>query len=87
MSTTREVVREIARVARDLSKGHPLTQELSAELFAQKGIGASESGSQQHSSNSRRVGWRVCRKSGYKRIKAHGTYHVQLQTLYTPSQL
>jgi len=40
MSTTREVVREKARVARDLIKSHPLTPELSAELFAQKGIGA-----------------------------------------------
>jgi len=29
-----------ARVARDLIKSHPLTPELSAELFAQKGIGA-----------------------------------------------
>jgi len=27
-------------VARDLIKSHPLTPELSAELFAQKGIGA-----------------------------------------------
>jgi len=40
MSATREVVREKARVARDLIKSHPLTPELSAELFAQKGIGA-----------------------------------------------
>ena len=40
MSATREVVREKARVARDLIKSHPLTLELSAELFAQKGIGA-----------------------------------------------
>jgi len=40
MSTTREVVREIARVARDLIKSYPLTPELSAELFAQKGMGA-----------------------------------------------
>jgi len=39
MSDTREVVREEARVARDLIKSHPLTPELSAELFAQKGIG------------------------------------------------
>jgi len=38
MSATREVVREKARVARDLTKRHPLTPELSAELFAQKGI-------------------------------------------------
>ena len=40
MSATREVVREKARVARDLMKSHPLTPELSAELFAQKEIGA-----------------------------------------------
>ena len=39
MSATREVVRDKARVARDLIKSHQLTQELSAELFAQKGIG------------------------------------------------
>jgi len=40
MSATREVVREKARVARDLSKNHPLMPELSAGLFAQKGISA-----------------------------------------------
>jgi len=40
MSATREVVRGKARVARDVIKSHPLTPELSAELFAQKGIGA-----------------------------------------------
>jgi len=40
MSATREVVREKARVLRDLIQCHPLTPELSAELFAQKGIGA-----------------------------------------------
>jgi len=40
MSVTREVIRYKARVARDLIKSHPLTPELSAELFAQKGIGA-----------------------------------------------
>jgi len=40
ISATREVVRQKARVARDLIKSHPLTPELSAELFAQKGIGA-----------------------------------------------
>jgi len=40
MSATREVVREKAKVARDLIKSHPLTPELSAKLFAQKGIGA-----------------------------------------------
>jgi len=40
VSATREVVRAKARVARDLFKNHPLTPELSAELFAQKEIGA-----------------------------------------------
>jgi len=40
MSATIEVVREKARMARDLIKTNPLTQDLSAELFAQKGIGA-----------------------------------------------
>ena len=39
-SATREVVRKKARVARDLIKCHPLTPELSSELFAQKEIGA-----------------------------------------------
>ena len=39
-ATLRLLVREKARVARDLFKSHPLTPELSAELFAQKGIGA-----------------------------------------------
>jgi len=40
MSATREVVREKAKVAHYLINSHPLTPELSAELFAQKGIGA-----------------------------------------------
>ena len=40
MSATRDVVCEKARVARDRIKSHSLTPELSAELFAQKGIGA-----------------------------------------------
>ena len=40
MSATREVVRENARVARDVIKSHSLTPELSAKLFAQKRIGA-----------------------------------------------
>jgi len=40
MSATREIVREKVRVARDLIKSHPLTPELSAKLFAQKGIDA-----------------------------------------------
>jgi len=39
-SFTREVVREKARVERDLIKSHPLIPRLSTELFAQKGIGA-----------------------------------------------
>jgi hypothetical protein len=34
MNATREVVREKARVARDLIHSHPLTPELSAELLA-----------------------------------------------------
>ena len=38
LSATREVVREKARVVRDLIKSHPLTPELSAELFTQKRI-------------------------------------------------
>ena len=85
MSVTRDIIREKARVARDLIKSHPLTPKLSAELFAQKGM--APSGSRQPSSNGRRVSWRVCKKSGYKRIKTHGTYHGQAQTLCTPSQL
>jgi len=40
MSATRKVVREKARVARDLNKSQPLTPELSAKHFAQKGISA-----------------------------------------------
>jgi len=40
MSPIRELVREKARVARDIIKCHSLTPELFAELFAQKGIGA-----------------------------------------------
>jgi len=42
MSATRQVVREKVRVARDVIKSHPLPLllSLSAELFAQKGIGA-----------------------------------------------
>jgi len=40
LRATREVVREKARVARHLIKSHPLVPELSAEVFAQKGIGA-----------------------------------------------
>jgi len=34
-TTGKEVVREKARAARDPIKSHPLTPELSAELFAQ----------------------------------------------------
>jgi len=41
MSATRKLVREKARVARDLLKIQPLTPELSVELFAQKKIGDS----------------------------------------------
>ena len=38
LSATEEVVSEKVRVARDLIKSHPLTPELSAKLFAQKGF-------------------------------------------------
>jgi len=62
MSATREVVREKARVARDLIKSHPLTPELSAELFAQKGIGAFRFSATLM--NGRRVSWRVCKNLG-----------------------
>jgi len=31
--------------------------------------------------------WRVCRRSRFKRVQTYGTYHGQLQTLYTPFQL
>jgi len=86
MSPTREVVRENARAARDPIKSHPLTPELSAELFAQRKESA-PSGSRQPSSCGCRVSWRVCKKFGYKRIKTHGTYHDEPQTLCTPSQL
>jgi len=82
---TREVVRETARVARDLVKSHPLTPKLSDELFAQKGIGAFRfSAALIERSQSELEG---LQKSGYKRMKTLGTYHGQLQTLYTPSQL
>ena len=85
MSATREVVREKARVARDLIKRHPLTPELSAELFAQQGIGAFQfSAALIEWSQSKLEG---LKKSGYKRIKTHGTYHGQVQFLFTPSQL
>ena len=40
MRATREIVRGKARVTRNLIKTHPLTPELSAELFAQRGFGA-----------------------------------------------
>jgi len=70
MSAIREAVLEKARVARDLITSHPLTPELSAELFAQsRRKESAPSGSQQPSSNGHRVSWRVCRKSGYKRGK------------------
>jgi len=85
MSATREVVREKARVARDLIKSHPLTPEFSAELFAQKGI-------DDFRFSAALIGWSQSeleglQKSGYKCIKTHGTYHGQAQTLCTPSQL
>jgi len=85
MSVTREVVREKARVASDVIKSHPLTPELSAELFSQKGISAFWfSAALIEWSQSELEG---LRKSGYKRIKMHGTYHGQAQTICTPSQL
>jgi len=67
MSAPREIVHGKARVARDLIKSHPLgvTPELSAEVFAQKGICASDSEARQPSSNGCRVSWRVCKKIGY----------------------
>jgi len=40
MGTTREVINANAKVACDLIKSHSLTPELSAELFAQKGVSA-----------------------------------------------
>jgi len=39
MSAAREVVREKARASCDLIKSHPLTPEISAELFGQKRTG------------------------------------------------
>jgi len=85
MSATREVVREKARVARDLIKGHLLMPELSAELIAQKGIGAFRF-------STALIEWlqselESLQKSGCKRMKTNGTYHGQLQILYTPFQL
>jgi len=64
MSATREVVRDKARVARDLIKSHPLTLDLFAELFAQKDICAFQFLAA--SSNGRRVSLRVCKKSWYR---------------------
>ena len=89
MSATREVVREKAKVACDIIKSHLLTPKKSAKLFAKKGVSgdSAPSGPRQPSSNGRRASWRVCRKSGYKRIRMHGKHHGQLQTLYVPSQL
>jgi len=85
MSATREVVCEKARVSRDQIKSYPLTPELSAELFGQKGISA-------FWFSAAHIKWyqselEGLQKSGYKRIKTHGTYHGQAQTLCTPSQL
>ena len=70
---------------RHVIKSLPLTQELSAELFAQNGIGAFRfSAALIEWSQSE---WEGLQKSGYKRTKTHGTYHGQPQTLYTLSQL
>jgi len=92
MSATR--VREKARVARawpnqkppaNARTSHPLTPEFSAELFAQKGIGAFRfSAALIKWSQSELEG---LQKSGYKCKKLHGTYHGQAQTVWTPSQL
>jgi len=66
-------------VARDLIKSHLLTLELSAELFAQKGIGGFSAAFIEWSQSK----LKGLQKSGYKRIKTHGTYHGQSQILYT----
>jgi len=84
-SATREVVLEKVRVARDLIKSHPLTPELSAELFAQKGIGAFRFSAALIELS--QIELEGLQKSGHKRIKTHATNHGQAQTLCTPSQL
>jgi len=85
MSATREVVREKARVARHLIKSHPLTPELSAELFAQKGIRAIRF-------SAALIEWSQSELEGLQKIcvqayKNAWTYHGQAQTLCTPTQL
>jgi len=62
MSATREVHREKERVARDLIKSHPLTLELSAQLFAQKGISAFRFSAALI--ECRGESWRVCKNVG-----------------------
>jgi len=83
MSATREVVREKARVALDLIKSHPLTPELSAELFAQKGIGAFSAAL---------IEWSQSELEGLQKIWVQAyknAWHVPRSsaTLCTPSQL
>jgi len=59
---------------------------LSAGLFAKKGIGAFQfSADLIEWSQSELEG--LQKMCGYKRIKTHGTYHGQAQTLCIPSQL
>jgi len=86
MSATREVVCEKARVARDLIKSHPLTPELSAELFAQKGIGALPG-----RFSAALIEWSQSELEGLQRIWVQAyknAWHVPWsQTLCTPSQL
>ena len=84
MCATREVVLEKARVARDLTKSHPLTPERSAKLFAQKGIGAFWfSAALIEWSQSELEG--LQKESGYKSIKMHGTSPFQDPEAYSSS--
>jgi len=79
MSTSREVFSAKAGVARDVIKSHPLTAELSAELFEQKGIGAfqfSEAPIKLSQSELEDL-----QKVWVQAIKFLGTYHGRLQTL------
>jgi len=67
------------------NESHPLLQNFLLNSLHRKE--SAPSSSRQPSLNGRRVSSRVCKKSGYKRIKTYGTYHGQAQTLCTPSQL
>jgi len=85
ISATREVVREKAKVARDLIKSHTLTPELSVELFAQKGIGAFQF-------SAALIEWLQSELEGLQKIWVYAyrnAWHVsgQAQTPCTPSQL